>query len=412
MSVTPPDPYRSARDLPSVAEMLDQIQSFKLLSRIFGPDQRSAIVELEEKVNALVENIDGFYALLGSRNWIYHENLNTEVVAAFLGKPADDAEEDLIAYYREPDTLDRVVRHLWRFPQMQARRDLILRAREDYDAERFDSATMLLLAVMDGFVNDVEGAQRRGLHARSDDEMAAWDSVVGHHQGLSHAHRTFTKTFRKTSEDEVFELYRNGIVHGMLPNFSNVIVATKAWNRLAAVADWAKSREKQAEPKEPEPTLMESLGKLEESRRSLAAADAWSASMLTTDDEGFADPVHYRAAAFLEAWKAKNYGHMAATLAKLTREESHSKNAGRIRDEYSLCELSDFKITRLDFRAPVICVVEADLVVDGDRRQAELRWIRETDKGDSAVEGVTDGDWRVMSWGLWAMFKSQNGQSA
>lgn len=413
MAVTPPDPYRSARDLPSVAEMLEQIDSFKLLTAIVVPDQRAAVVELETKLIALVENIDEFYTLLGDRNWIYHETLNTEVVGAFLHKPAEDAEQDLIAYYRVPDTLDLVIRHLWRFPQMRSRRNLILRAREDYDAGRFDSATMLLLAVMDGFVNDVETEQRRGLHARSDDEMAAWDSVVGHHQGLGQAHRSFTKTFRKTSEDEVFELYRNGIVHGMLPNFNNVIVATKAWNRLAAVSDWAKSREKQAEPKEPEPTFAESLGKLAESERSRAATEAWTPSALVAGDDGFAaNPVHDRVAVFLGAWKSKNYGQMASVLAKLTREESHPKNAGRMRDEYSLCELTDFEITKLDFQAPVICVVEADLVVDGDRKRAELRWIREADDGESAVEGVTDGEWRVMSWGPWAMFKAEAADSA
>jgi hypothetical protein len=52
------------------------------------------------------------------------------------------------------------------------------------------------------------------------------------------------KRFSKTSNEEVFELYRNGIVHGVLLNFNNAVVASKAWNRLFAVADWATSREK------------------------------------------------------------------------------------------------------------------------------------------------------------------------
>lgn len=318
MTAIPPDPYRSARDLPSVVEMLEQLRSFKLLTRVVARDQRTAVEELETKLNALVGNIDGFYALLGARNWIYHEDLNTEIVAALLNKSVEGAEQELIAYYREPSTLDFMIRHLWRFPQMQARRNLIRRAREDYDAGHFDSATILLLAVMDGFVSDVETEQRRGLHARSADEMAAWDSVVGHHQGLSQAHSSFTKTFRKTSEDEVFELYRNGIVHGVLPNFNNVVVATKAWNRLFAVADWAKSREKQAAPNEPERSWGEVLEQITETGRVRKAVNAWQPQTLTASDRLEGEAVFSRATEFLDGWKSKNYGRMASLLAKLT----------------------------------------------------------------------------------------------
>jgi hypothetical protein len=78
-------------------------------------------------------------------------------------------------------------------------------------------------------VNDVETADRRGLHAREAGEMVAWDSLVGHHMGLAHAHQTFTKTFRRISTEEVRELYRNGIVHGTLVNYDNDFVSAKAW---------------------------------------------------------------------------------------------------------------------------------------------------------------------------------------
>lgn len=54
----------------------------------------------------------------------------------------------------------------------------------------------------------------------------------------------------------------------------------------------------------------------------------------------------------------------------------------------------------------MICVIEAELVADGERQVAELRWIKETDDGSSAVPGVQDGKWRVMVWGPWEMFRS------
>jgi hypothetical protein len=46
-----------------------------------------------------------------------------------------------------------------------------------------------------------------------------------------------------------------------LVNFDNDIVATKAWNRLFAVADWAASRQKRAIPPDPKPTMKEPGGK-------------------------------------------------------------------------------------------------------------------------------------------------------
>jgi len=48
----------------------------------------------------------------------------------------------------------------------------------------------VLIAVMDGAVNDLEPGNRRGLHTREDHEMVAWDSVTAHHLGLKNAQRS------------------------------------------------------------------------------------------------------------------------------------------------------------------------------------------------------------------------------
>lgn len=193
-------------------------------------------------------------------------------MAKVVAQPVDAAERTLIDYYKGDDVLAFMTRALRSLPGMAPRMGLIERARRDYVAGRYYSTVLLLIAVMDGFVNDMDTARRRGLHARDDDEMSAWDSVVGHHLGLAKAHRTFTKTFSKTSEKEIHELYRNGIVHGTLTNFDNDIVATKAWNRLFAVADWAKSAKEQAKPPEPERSWgrCQSHGRRRDARRTYA----------------------------------------------------------------------------------------------------------------------------------------------
>jgi hypothetical protein len=183
------EPYTSALDLPTVAKVLEQTNGMKTLTRFVGRDQRTNILEIEQRVRELAERIDRFYEVLGSRNWIYHESLHEERVGALLDLAAEDAEAALIALYRDPEWLRFMIGRLRWFDALRPRMALIEKAEADYNAERFYSVVLVLLAVMDGFVNDLEPGRRRGLHARGADELAAWDSVVGHHMGLTHAHR-------------------------------------------------------------------------------------------------------------------------------------------------------------------------------------------------------------------------------
>ncbi len=396
-------PYGSAEDLPSVVELRNQLRGLKALTRVIGRGTRHSILRTEHQLNKLVREIDAFYALLGPRNWIYHELLSTDAIAALLAKPADEAERALINHYKEPDRLSFMIQVLRRRPAMGSRFPLIERALHDYVEERYYGTTLLLIAAMDGFVNDLDTAQRRGLHTRDEAELSAWDSVVGHHLGLTHAHRTFTRSFRRLSNEPVHELYRNGIVHGMLTNFDNDVVATKAWNRLFAVNDWAASLEKQSTPKEPRPTWSDIFSKLRQNTANRRALEAWRPRLLTPANPEFEDePVYRLTFEFLTHWRSRNYGKMAAALASLTQARSHGATAGRIRDEYGLFVLEGFDITHLDFAAAAVCNARVQLTLRGDSKPGQLRWIREDDTGDVVMPNQA-GAWRLMSWGPWAM---------
>src|SRR5690606_1780338 len=120
---------------------------------------------------------------------------------------ADMAEQRLIEMYRDHDTTWLWHLKLRRHEGLQARIHQIDRAREHYEAGAFDSCVLQLIAVMDGFVNDFQPDRRQGLHARSPEDMTAWDSVTGHHFGLTHAMTTFTRTIKKRIDEEVYELY-------------------------------------------------------------------------------------------------------------------------------------------------------------------------------------------------------------
>jgi len=150
---------------------------------------------------------------------------------------------------------------------------LLDKVMEDYLAGRFHAVAPVLIAQMDGMVNDVNPAQRQGLHAKEPGEMIAWDSVTAHHQGLSHALIPFQKGFQATRTDPVFEVHRHGIMHGNLISYDNEVVATKAWNLLFAVADWAYAELNPPKPPEPEPSLGELMGQVTENARQSRLTD-------------------------------------------------------------------------------------------------------------------------------------------
>ena len=205
-------PYGSARDLPSYQEITRQIQGGKLLTRFVARDQRSKLFEIEHQLNNLVIVVDRFYDRLGPRNWIFHDSLNVSAVEAILDQTnnCEEAEQRLIEIYRDEDYLNFWTRRLCSIDGLRERAHLIERAREHYYAGQFDSVVLHLIAVTDGFVNDFEPDQRRGLASRDPDSMIAWDSVVGHHLGLTHALKSYHKAIKKRVDEEVYELHRHG----------------------------------------------------------------------------------------------------------------------------------------------------------------------------------------------------------
>ncbi len=408
---TPAGPYPSGRDLPSVAELLEQIRGMKALTRVIGRDQRAKVIEIERQVHELAENVDRFYSLMGPRHWIFHDRLNAEKVGALIGLDPDGAEQAFIEIYQDQEALRLMIMPLRRFPAMQSRMDLIEKARVDYQAGRFYSTVLVLLTVMDGFVNELEPGRRRGLHARPADELQAWDSVVGHHLGLAHAHKTFTKTVSKTSSDPVFELHRNGIIHGTLLNYDNVVVATKAWNRLFAVADWAASIEKQKVEPKADPTWREIFGQLAANARAKTALEAWQPSAIDADDPAFEhEGVCQCAVVYLEAWVAKNYGAMATLISPTLREETPRKTAGMVREACEMHSLSGFSVVRAVFEAPAVCEIDVELIFASAPEPGRMRWIREASDGSPATPDVK-GEWYLYLWGPWEMLNRGRGDN-
>lgn len=394
--------YGSARDLPSYQELDRQIQVGKLLTLFFARDQRKGLLQIERDLNRLVVVVDAFYERLGSRNWIFHDLLSIDRVEAILAETSDaeTAEVRLIEMYRDPDATKWWSLRLRAHDGLRMRSHQIERAQEHYDADQFDSCTLQLIAIMDGFVNDFEPQVRKGLHARTPDEMAAWDSVVGHHMGLTNALKTFWETKKKRVDDEVFEVYRHGIMHGSVTKFDNVVVATKAWNMLYAVADWATATQKAAQPAKPEPSWSDlwETGKRHGAHQRYKKNFA-STTITPSDAEFRDDAVAKRAAEFLDAWQSKRWGHVAAFAPPvLVGSKSAGQAAQAAKNVFGQHDLSRWDIAAVTYDQPSTAEIWVAGTMNGVDAEFRFRMVCWTAEGKIAIPTDEGPTWRLAIW--------------
>ena len=373
----------------------------RLFSLLLPKEHRQQLKDLRRQHRRITTTVDSFYELLGERNWVFTGDLNLAAMEHVIG--ADDAltaERRLIEYYRSADRIAFPLCRLHRFAEMRPRIGLLEKALVDYEAGRFYSAVLVLLSVMDGFVNEIETATRRGLHARPPADMVAWDSVVGHHLGLGYAHRSFVKTFRKTDTRRIEEVFRHGIIHGMLVNFDNEVVATKAWNRLFAVADWADARKRQAEPAEPTATLRESLGQLKEVLTQSVKIDQWQPYEYELNmPDATPSQVATACMDFLTRWQKQQWGPVGAHFMEFGDTQSPvGKLAVEAKSLYRELVLSEWSIARVRHIAAADVRVDVELVVNANTYRTELRWVRVDESSSPAMEWEP-GRWVLSMYG-------------
>lgn len=246
-------------------------------------------------------------------------------------------------------------------------------------------------------MNDHEPGIRKGQAAREPDEMVAWDSVVGHHLGLTHVLKTFRKTFKKRIDEEVFELYRHGIVHGMVTRFDNAIVATKAWNMLFAVRDWATASKKASEPVAPDPTWRDLMERIQKNARTKAALDAWQRSSYRVGATGFEElEIFGLTTEFLGAWSARNFGTMARICnRRFLTGDTDNHIAGELRGLFEGFDLADFYIEQIENSAPAVWTARGVARVNDSPGTFECRWIAEDEDGNPGY-GSESLRWRLV----------------
>lgn len=392
--------YKSAADMPSFIDLKKKVDGLSLFALMLSKEDRAVLEEGKASMYELTRDVDQFYALLGPRHWIFHDKLPTSYIReAVLSAPsAGDAERAMCVLYEDSERMRFWVMGMMRFPEMRARQALVEYARRDFEERRYYAVVLNLLTVMDGFTNDVEKS-RRGLHARSAEEIQSYDTAVGHHMGLTSTQASFRRRFSARIDDEQFDLSRNGILHGNLTNYDNVIVASKAWNRLFAVVDWASSLEREAKPKEPEPTWSDALPKVAALSEHKKGVAAWSASsgVVGSPDDHDMHPSTRAAATFLELWSRSNWGHLAGHFMQIGQGSYAGVTPKEVRSIFSPYKLDAFRIMSYETRAPSIAEVQVELEFDGRTYPAVLRMTFVDEDGSSRVEGLQEGAWKMVS---------------
>ncbi|MEV0650168.1 hypothetical protein AB0I28_33405 [Phytomonospora sp. NPDC050363] len=411
-SASQPTAYGSARDLPSFRKMSQQIQAGKLITFFIARRQRAVLIDIERQMEHLADVVDRFYVRLGPRNWIFHDSLSVSTVEALLGETTtpEDAEARFIQHHRGLITQKFGLIKVRNVPGLRERFRLIERAARHYEVDEFDSCVLHLIAIMDGFVNDFQPVERKGLASRTPSEMVAWDSVVGHHLGLTHALKAFTRTVKKRVDSEVFELHRHGIMHGSIVNYNNAVVATKAWNMLFALADWANATVKSQTPVPPLPSFRDILRKVNENRKFKEKVAAWSPKKLDSREDAFEEhEIYQRTYAFLVGWRERNFGVLANYLGRrYSKDRRHSQLAGKLRQDFDGFQLAEFCIVGLEAEAPAIWISRGSATVNGRAGAFECRWALEAEDGSLGF-GVDSAEWRLVfcSPVIWSATESQ-----
>lgn len=390
------DPYQAASELPTVIELRSQISLFKpfayLVEALEGKRLGREATQIERQLDHLVSLVDSFYGLLGERTWVLHGSLKQSVIEEMVeeGLSPEQSEKRLVEHYKDKDNIGFYVRRVAYRSDMSGWRELIERAKEDYLAGRYDATTLRLITVLDGFVNDFDKSQRCGLSTRDPGEMVGFDCLGAHYLGLSHAVEVFRKSFHKRVDDEVFEVYRHGIVHGMVVNYNNDIVASKAWNYLFAVCDWADSfaKKKQLEEQVQKP-LIQTIRELRDAKKVRRKLESWSAHTDYPDEGGGLPEPYGTTMEFLDAVRAGNVWRVAEILCwpgdRAKDYISQAKN-------YVSQRFDEWSVVRIEHPTAALADVVVGFTQQDSGWETSLRWTKVDDDGRPAAE-FEQGRW-------------------
>lgn len=432
------------RDIASYKELNESIQGMLMFKRLYPwvrpllrmlkadvgklDEIMPKLDELSRMKEELISVPERFNKLFPSRGWIMYERMDVNVAEAAIERAEagdwDGADEKLVAYH-DGDTLRYGLMAMHSVHAFRPRLPLAQKALEDHEAGRYHASVPVVLALLDGMVNEIHQkvhGVRRGISSEGVD-LEAWDSLAGHGTGLNQLVKIFQTGRRKTTQEPITLPYRNGIMHGIDLGYANQTVSAKVWAALFAAREWAVKAESgnlRGPPPKPKPSLRQSLQELSESLQQYretqavrARLDEWKPRTIlvgrdvpeTGEPEAFGEGTPERKLAeYLYYWSKKNYGYMARCIA-FVHGPRKAKAAAQVRSEFADRYLQSFKLVALKDTAPSLREIEAVLDYDESGKQTvrtfSFRMLFEAPDGSPGMPGETGAEWKVVNWGLY-----------
>jgi hypothetical protein len=421
------------RDIPSIKKTLQGIKTFKSLKpfiqtlnpvlKLFGLDKLEDIYlkydidDLDRKMDELASLPDRFNDLLSERGWILFDLMDVEVAKTAVSKAEsgdlDGAETELINYFNA-QTVKSKLAAMMAVQTFRPRMPLAQKALIDYQESRYHACVPVILALLDGMVNEVN-QQRLGFFAE-DINLEAWDSIAGHSKGLTVLAKIFKKGRRKTSAEKITIPYRHGIMHGMDLGYDNQLVAAKTWAALFAARDWAIKAERgllNSSPSEKDKTwgeLFQQLKKISEDKIQFEKQlTDWKPRIIKlgidVPETGLPDVFangtpEQKMAEYLNFWKKNNYGNMAKCLNFFLHDDPHEMPP-LIRKKYTSKKLKLFEFIEIKDNAPAVTEIQTKLIYEENNTLCEksIRFrLLNLNKEGLCVRGEPNSVWVVQNW--------------
>lgn len=423
------------KDIPQIQELLTQAQYVSRFEKLYpvlkpflgllGVDVANIeealddadIKELKRKAEELGLIPDRFNDLFADQGWIIYADMNLEVAKEAVEKAVAEGieagEEVLISHY-DPETVEFNLRRMWAVDAFWPRMDLAEKALDDYREGRYHACVPVVLALMDGVVQEVYvEAHGHGRNWSSKEaQLEARDSLAGHSKGLKRLQELHLESRFKTRTEKIDVPYRNGIMHGMDLGYDNKAVAAKTWAALFALREWAlKAERNELEAPEGEDQtvwemIQETYGTIQRTEEIKKGIEEWGPREVVVGEDvpSSGEPEDYpeespeRALVeFLTYWKEANYGFMAQSLIK--PKSGDCEDAGKIRREFEDWNLQSFQLKEIDdigaARTDITVNVELKAHGRDSGGEACVTLIRLDSEGESAIRDRGKGTWTV-----------------
>lgn len=399
--------------LPQVQELRAAVLQFKALNQIFNNEETSKqLDEINKELDNIIHIAGKFYNLLGSKNWIMFDFLSVHKLERILDTDSsEEAENELIKYLKEPDILKCFINWLNKHEDMRPRIPLLLKAAKDFLEGRYYSSTLVVISSADGFINDFERDNRKGAHARDPKEFQTEDIISTIPIALPSFQNVFTKSIYKRIDEEVFDVYRNGIMHGMITNYDNPFIAGKAWCYLFALVDWAESKKNiklsnsqnhdNVTISDLSSQIFEFLKNREEFERNFSN---WVQHFVDLENPSNGDKsVIEGCQNFLNYWKERNYGFLGRFIPNFTNKTG-GQLAQEAREIFGAHNITSYKIISIERTAPAKADLNVRITDENKTWRAKIPLVKYDEYNKPAADWE-NGTWKIIHYTI-APFKN------